>query len=358
MKKETPRLVTSRLLLRPFLEGDAPSIYKWCSSLRVTEYLFWYPHKDLSVSERLLKTWLRKKRNLSWGVVIDNDLFGEVEVIKDIKPDSCEVGYTFREDMWGKGYASESLRKVIAYLFVYCGYRSIYAETDSRNERSGHLLNKLGFYLIESDIPFHVAKKNEDVKLNRYELRADGFVASLKNEKMVSFIDALGYEATKYPCLKSQDIIKMAYQNAYGGEHLINDEAKAKEYLKEEMEAIDSSSSDDMTSPVGDGLVRLDLGMAKKMGLSLDEVWRLFFYSLAKKESGDVTFKKNLESVEALLKKGDIGKVDSSSFSSYLKTYKEGPVHHSESYRLLYKPGYRLVNEALLALVLPLPSYQ
>lgn len=180
MKKETPRLVTSRLLLRPFEEGDAPSIYMWCSSLRVTEYLFWYPHKDIGVSERLLKNWLRKKRNLSWGIVIGDDLFGEVEVIKDVEGKGCEIGYTLREDMWGRGYAYEALQAVLSYLFLTAGYSFVYAETDERNLKSASLLLRSAFTLTKEKLPYHIAKKNEDVLLNRYQITSEGFLASNK----------------------------------------------------------------------------------------------------------------------------------------------------------------------------------
>ena len=241
--KKTPTLVSERLVLRPFAEGDGPSIYKWCSSSIVTQFLFWYPHKDEMVSERLLKVWLRKKRHYSWGITLGNDLFGEVEVIKDIQDNECEIGYTLREDMWGKGYAKEALRKVICFLFVSEGYKSIYAETDARNERSGFLLSSLGFHKTGENVPFYVSKKDEHIFLNQYLLFPHDFVASLPvNDE--NFEKVTKEEIRIHPNLEAVDLIKLAYQNAYGGEHLIEDEEKAKEYLQEELSKVNQEKSE------------------------------------------------------------------------------------------------------------------
>lgn len=166
--KETPPLKSERLLLRPFTMDDAPSIYRWASSLNVTEYLFWYPHRDMETTERILRVWLRKKRHYSWAICLENDVIGEIEVIKDLEGQGAEIGYTSREDVWGHGYMSEALSIVVQFLFS-TGYRFIYAETDSRNLKSKRLLNKFAFIEGES-FPRYIDKKGVNVMITPFKL--------------------------------------------------------------------------------------------------------------------------------------------------------------------------------------------
>lgn len=162
----TPTLTTIRLSLRAFKEEDYPSVYKWCSSLVVTKFLFWFPHRDEEVTKRLVHSWVRKRRNYSWAIVEDEPI-GEVEIIKGLPNNGVELGYTLREDKWGQGIMSEALTAVIRFLLDEKKVAFIYCETDSRNTNSKKLLERLGFSFIESK-PYHIDKKNEDVTLCSY----------------------------------------------------------------------------------------------------------------------------------------------------------------------------------------------
>lgn len=170
MMKNTPLLQTPRLSLRPFKEGDAPAIYRWCSSEKVTKYLFWLPHRDPGVSERLLKVWLRKRRNYSWGLEENGDLFGEIEVIKDLPSGGFEIGYISREDKWNQGYMSEALIAVLAFLFGKGGYSYCYAETDKGNLASRALLEKRGFQVQKEEGRF-IGKTGKNIIVIEYLLK-------------------------------------------------------------------------------------------------------------------------------------------------------------------------------------------
>lgn len=55
----TKDLETDRLKLRRFELSDAEAMFKnWASDPEVTKYLTWPPHKDVSVSESILKEWI------------------------------------------------------------------------------------------------------------------------------------------------------------------------------------------------------------------------------------------------------------------------------------------------------------
>jgi ribosomal-protein-alanine N-acetyltransferase len=169
--KETPTLFGERLILRTWEEGDAPYIYKWCSSPKVTEYLFWHPHRDPSVSERLLSDWMRHKRDYSWAICKKGGRpIGEINVIKDYADGGAEIGYVLLDSEWGHGYMSEALSLVIPFL-AGAGYLYVSAVADARNGRSLSLLRKFGF-IEQGEGPYLIAKKGERVltKIMRREL--------------------------------------------------------------------------------------------------------------------------------------------------------------------------------------------
>lgn len=58
---------------------------------------------------------------------------------------SLGIGLGWNKDNWGKGYASETLRAIIAYCFTELNLNRIEAEIYEFNERSIRLFEKAGF---------------------------------------------------------------------------------------------------------------------------------------------------------------------------------------------------------------------
>lgn len=56
-----------------------------------------------------------------------------------------EIGWTFAEIHWGKGYASEAARAVIAYAFGTLGLPLLYSQTSDSNRASTRMMQRLGF---------------------------------------------------------------------------------------------------------------------------------------------------------------------------------------------------------------------
>lgn len=61
-----------------------------------------------------------------------------------------ELGYRFKTKHWGKGYATETSRAIIDYGFDQLNLDVLYAITHPENEKSIHVLNKLGFQFVET----------------------------------------------------------------------------------------------------------------------------------------------------------------------------------------------------------------
>lgn len=59
--KGTVRLETERLVLRPFVIEDAEAGFRnWMSDEKVTEFLRWPTHDDISISERVINEWVEE----------------------------------------------------------------------------------------------------------------------------------------------------------------------------------------------------------------------------------------------------------------------------------------------------------
>jgi RimJ/RimL family protein N-acetyltransferase len=118
----TPVLKTERLLLRPFALEDAPAMYRWTSSLKCTEFLFWRPNRSLEDATRILSRWVNKPRNYAWAIDLSGTAIGEINVIKNLPNQGFEIGYILRDDQWGQGYMSEAFTAVLSFLWNQ-GYR-------------------------------------------------------------------------------------------------------------------------------------------------------------------------------------------------------------------------------------------
>ncbi len=56
-----------------------------------------------------------------------------------------EIGYSFAQEFWGQGFATEACRGILDYVKVALGPTRLVALIEPRNEASRNILNKLGF---------------------------------------------------------------------------------------------------------------------------------------------------------------------------------------------------------------------
>ena len=147
----TKELETERLILRKFTLDDAKDMFNnYGSDSDTSKYLVWNTHKNIEDSISYIKDVLEKyqKDNFyCWGVVLKetNALFGAISVIDlDIKNHTAEVGYCYGSKWWGNGYATESFKRVIQFLFDDVGVETIYADHCLSNLASGKVMEKCG----------------------------------------------------------------------------------------------------------------------------------------------------------------------------------------------------------------------
>ena len=141
---------TARLFIRPFTDADAPALVPLAGAFEVHDMTLRIPHPyALSDAE----SWLARLREtyvagtdfpLAVTLLSTQELVGAIglEVNKD--QGRAELGYWIGVPHWGKGYATEAGRAMLAFGFETLKLHRITAHHFARNPASGRVLAKIG----------------------------------------------------------------------------------------------------------------------------------------------------------------------------------------------------------------------
>ena len=170
------------------------------------------------------------------------------------------------------------------------------------------------------------------------------------NYNVISELESiLRAHAAKYPRMMPTDAVKLIYQNEFGGGHLIRDEQACLSYIKSERMAVGQSDGA-LTEEIGNGIVRVSLSAIEGAGIS-DELLCRIFVDSAQMISGSLDSLKNKLSVLECLTDEGIFAFSRHELDAYLDEYSAvgyPAVSHSDTYRQLYKPSYRIVLSSIL----------
>ena len=144
-------LETERLLLRPWLESDAETLFKYASDPDVGPRAGWPPHKSVEESLELIKTvfsgegmWAVELKETSEAIGCVGYLPAAASNL-DIDEDQCEVGYWIAKPYWNKGICTEAMRAVVDYCFNVKGFEVLWGDYFPENPASGRVMEKCGF---------------------------------------------------------------------------------------------------------------------------------------------------------------------------------------------------------------------
>jgi [ribosomal protein S5]-alanine N-acetyltransferase len=151
MSLPTPTLWTARLRLRPFTGADADALYALQSNAYVLRYWDSPPWTERDSAERFIAACGRMAdegtgARLAIDRISDNAFIGWC-TLNQWNPvfRSASMGYCLDDAAWGHGYATEAGRAMLTWAFNALDLNRVQAETDTRNEASAHVLEKLGF---------------------------------------------------------------------------------------------------------------------------------------------------------------------------------------------------------------------
>lgn len=175
-----PTLRTERLVLRPFAEGDAPSVHAIVSDREIAATTLTIPHPYPEGMAAEWISWHPERWEKGAGVVFAATLGEGGELVAAVGLDldephrRGELGYWVARPHWGRGYATEAARAVVGFGFRALGLHRVQAQHFTRNPQSGAVMRKLGMR-HEGCLRHHLQKWGEFVDVEVYGILADEF---------------------------------------------------------------------------------------------------------------------------------------------------------------------------------------
>ena len=165
------RIVTERLILRPFKKEDAEAMFhNWTYDERVVRFCRWHPHTSLSETEQYLNICMNSQ--YCWAITLKekDEPVGCIDVVSRNSMGTCEIGYVLSYEFWSKGIMTEALKAVISELFE-CGFDVIGACHALDNPASGKVMEKSGLTYVRNAMALKKFGSDELVEVKCYEIR-------------------------------------------------------------------------------------------------------------------------------------------------------------------------------------------
>ncbi|MEL7036050.1 MAG: GNAT family N-acetyltransferase [Cyanobacteria bacterium J06592_8] len=147
---------TDRLIIRHWEpEQDASQAFQIYGDRDVMSFIS-PPLATVEMVRSRLQDRIERARNSqngtgSWAVVDKEtkEIFGAVLLVRlpdndGIPTEKYEIGWHFRKASWGKGYATEAAKEILAYGFSILRLPTIYAVVRPENQRSVRVTQRLG----------------------------------------------------------------------------------------------------------------------------------------------------------------------------------------------------------------------
>lgn len=166
------------------------------------------------------------------------------------------------------------------------------------------------------------------------------------------------HHAETHPAAQVTDFVKLLYQSAFGGGHMISDEGESLKRLKAELaEMTDGQKRQPYTEMLGGEYCRMNLSVCREISPELAN--KIFAASAKAVTDGDkAEFSCATELLTELCKEHPkLFGFTAEDAAKYLEEYAKLnylPVSHSEQYREKYQPAYRVVKKDFMRL---LPLY-
>ena len=145
------RIETERLLLRPWTEMDAESLYEYAKDPAIGPIAGWPPHKSVEESLEIIRNVFNgaqcyavcEKENDKAIGAVELKLNGHTDMTE--RDDECELGYWLGKPFWGQGYMPEVVMALLNHGFRNLGMTTIWCGYYEGNTKSKRVQEKVGF---------------------------------------------------------------------------------------------------------------------------------------------------------------------------------------------------------------------
>lgn len=150
---------TERLILRPWDENDAESLYEFAKDPLVGPIAGWPVHTSKEDSRQIIKNVLSADETYAVTIKGEGKAIGSIGLMVgkqsniSIGDDEAEIGYWIGVPYWGKGLIPEAVRELMKYAFEELGMKILWCGYFDGNEKSKRTQEKCGFqyHHIEED---------------------------------------------------------------------------------------------------------------------------------------------------------------------------------------------------------------
>ena len=161
---------------------------------------------------------------------------------------------------------------------------------------------------------------------------------------MKEFEKCLREQLRRHPSMRPQDICKLCYQAAHGGEHLLRDLPAARRYLEEEFASVRADGSAPLYEAISSAYVRVNIAPWKAAGRTAEELFDLFVSGAYAK--GDI--EPYLRAAAPIWEQSGRGRAELDDFLAQYRTAGCPSLHHSSLYREQERPAYRVIARHLI----------
>ena len=142
---------TERLILRPWKETDAESLYEYAKDPAVGPAAGWPVHTSVENSRDIIKSVLSADETYAVCLKEDNRAIGSIGLISSTQThtkageNEMEVGYWIGVPFWGNGYIPEAVSALLKHAFGDLGCTAMWCGYYDGNEKSRRVQEKCGF---------------------------------------------------------------------------------------------------------------------------------------------------------------------------------------------------------------------
>ena len=144
-------LNTKRLILRPWNESDAESLYEYAKDDRVGPIAGWPVHTSVENSREIIKSVLSAPETYAVCLKDDNRAIGSVglkignQSNLDLTDTEGTIGYWIGVPFWGQGLIPEATKEIIRHAFEDLNLKTLWCGYFDGNEKSKRVQEKCGF---------------------------------------------------------------------------------------------------------------------------------------------------------------------------------------------------------------------
>lgn len=143
---------TTRVVLRPWNENDAASLYKYAQHPAIGPIAGWPPHTSEEESRKVIREILSAPE--TYAVVLKESgepigsvgiMFGDGVHSAEIQEGDAEIGYWIGVPYWGKGLIPETVERLLKRCFDELGIKRVWCGYYDGNDKSRRMMDKCGF---------------------------------------------------------------------------------------------------------------------------------------------------------------------------------------------------------------------